>query len=102
MRLICTLILSFFLVSPTAAQDTQSKTLTLDGADFAFQVSKTPDGKDFGYFVPSSRWPSSSDLSTLIYVCWENYRSEFNREHVMVQEAITSTWEKHSKIKFRG
>jgi hypothetical protein len=43
-----------------------------------------------------------SDGHTIIFVCWENYRTNFEKEHQRVREAVTRTWQQNSKIEFRG
>jgi Astacin (Peptidase family M12A) len=90
------------LISTVAWAQEAEKTLELGGTDFSFRVFKTPEGTDFGYFAQNSRWPSSSDGTTIVYVCWENYNKELMREQKIVQDAITSTWQSHSKLQFRG
>jgi len=80
----------------------KEKNITLEGQNFAFTVSTTPDGKEFGYFLDSARWPQSDDGSTTVYACWENYSSEHAKDHELVQSAVTSTWQDHSKLIFRG
>jgi hypothetical protein len=102
MHFVLAVVSAFSFIASAAAQDAQTKTLNLNGTDFSFTVQKTPQGKDFGYFVPGSRWASSVDGTTVIYVCWENYYPEFQREHQLVQDAVTSTWQAKSKIQFRG
>jgi hypothetical protein len=37
--------------------------------DAPYTVQKTPEGKDFGYFVSASRWQSEPDGTTVVYVC---------------------------------
>jgi hypothetical protein len=81
---------------------TKDKPTKLEGQDFAFTVFTTPDGKDFGYFLQSSRWPKSEDGSTTVYVCWENYSTEHAKEYDLVKSSVTSTWQGHSKLVFRG
>ena len=89
------------LCTPVAAQE-QAKTVSVEGADFTYTVQKTPEGKDFGYFVPASRWPSEPDGTSIVYVCWENYSPAARREHRLVRDAVTETWQRHSKLEFRG
>lgn len=80
----------------------KDKNLKIDGQNFSYSVLTTPDGRDFGYFLESSRWPRSDDGSTTVYVCWENYSSERAKDHELVQSAITATWQNHSRLIFRG
>jgi hypothetical protein len=88
--------------SAALSQDFKPIMMNLDGADYAFNVLTTPDGKPYGYFVPSSRWQASADGNTIIFVCWENYRTNFKKGHQEVQEAVAATWQQNSKIEFRG
>jgi Astacin (Peptidase family M12A) len=88
--------------SGTQAQEQQTKTISLNGEDLVVTVLKTVEGNDFGYFVESSLWPKSEEGSTVVYVCWENYRPAFAREHQLVRDAATSTWQQYSKLEFRG
>ncbi len=102
MRFSLAILFGLSVTVPASAQDTQTKTLKLEGRDFSFTVSKTPQGKEFGYFVPSSRWLGATDGTTVVYVCWENYNPSFQREHQLVQDAVTATWQKNSKLQFKG
>ena len=99
-------VLAFLLALPFAAgaiaQQVETKSYNLNGTDFSYTVQKTPEGKDFGYFVLASRWPSAPDGTTVVYVCWENYSSAFAREHKLVQDAVTKTWQENSKLQFKG
>lgn len=101
MPLLIAILAVLALCTPAAAQE-QAKTLQLDGIDFAYTVQKTPEGADFGYFVPKSRWPRESDGTAIVYVCWENYEPAMQREHRLVQRAVEATWQGHSKLEFRG
>jgi hypothetical protein len=65
--------------SAALSQDFKPKPLTLDGKDYGFNVLTTPDGKPYGYFVPQSRWAALADGSTIIFVCWENYSTDFEK-----------------------
>jgi hypothetical protein len=80
----------------------REKPIKLGAEDFSFTVLTTPDGKDFGYFMRSSRWLPSTDGSTVVYVCWENASAQYAREAKLVQDAITATWQDHSKVTFVG
>src|ERR1700730_11554615 len=62
--LICVAIYPIPFFSRAYAQNTEQKAFNLNGTDFTYMVQKTPEGKDFGYFVPASRWPSAADGST--------------------------------------
>ena len=72
------------------------------GSSFVYTVPKPAEGENFGYFVPASRWPSEPDGTTIVYVCWENYSPAMLREHQLVHDAVTDSWQKHSKLEFRG
>ncbi len=100
--LIIVILIANFGGSAALSQDFKTIKRSLDGKDYSFNVFTTPDGKDYGYFVPQTRWLASADGSTVIFVCWENYRSAFKNEHQKVQAAVTATWEQNSKIEFRG
>ena len=93
---------AIFGASAALSEDFKPITLSLDATDYAFSALTTPDGKDYGYFLPSSRWRTSEDDHTIIFVCWENYRTNFKQEHQKVQEAVTAAWQQNSKIEFRG
>jgi hypothetical protein len=100
--LLIAILVAIFGGSAALSQDFKPRTLTLDGKDYTYNVLTTPDGKDYGYFAPSARWHASADGSTVIFVCWENYRTTFEKEHQEVKEAVTATWQQNSKIQFRG
>lgn len=102
MPVVIVVLLALSFVTAALAQGTETKTYNFEGKDFSFEVQKTQQGKDYGYFVPTSRWPSAADGTTVIYVCWENYSPAFTREHTLVQDAVTGTWQKYSKLQFRG
>jgi hypothetical protein len=91
-----------FFASSAASQEFQPKTVNVQGVEFSYSVLKTDQGKEFGYFVMNSRWPSSPDGLTEIHVCWEDYRPAYQREYRLVQEVITETWQKHSKLRFKN
>lgn len=92
-----------FLPETSLAQfSSKERTIKLDGQDFAFSVSTTQDGKEFGYFLPSARWPRSADGTTTVYVCWESPSSAFSNDYKAVESAATSTWQDHSRLIFRG
>ncbi len=89
------------LCMPVAAQE-RAKTVPVQGSSFVYTVPKPAEGENFGYFVPASRWPSEPDGTTIVYVCWENYSPAMLREHQLVHDAVTDSWQKHSKLEFRG
>jgi hypothetical protein len=89
------------LCSPVAARE-EAKTVTVEGVDFVYTIQKTPAGEDFGYFVATSQWPGEADGTTIVFVCWENYSPAMEREHRLVQDAVTGSWQKHAKLEFRG
>ncbi len=90
------------MFSASAIAQEQSQMATLVGRHFLYTIQTTPEGQDFGFFVPSSRWPHEKDGVTIVYVCWENYTPAMQRETQLVQEAVTGTWQMYSKIEFRG
>jgi hypothetical protein len=97
------ILLGVFLLSPARAEFVSGeKAVMLDGQEFSFNVLRTGDGRDFGYFQPSSRWPKSLDGKTYIYVCWENKADEYQTERETVRTAIESTWQNHSNLQFLG
>ncbi len=102
MRFILAIIFTLSLLASANAQGTQTRTFNFNGKDFSFTVLKTPKGKDYGYFVPASRWQSADDGTTAVYVCWENYSPGLQREHKLVQDAVTDTWQMHSLLQFKG
>lgn len=67
------------------SQGFKKKTLNLDGKNYAFEVRTTADDKPYGYFDPGTQWIAEPDGSTVVYVCWENYRVDFKKEHQLVQ-----------------
>jgi hypothetical protein len=59
--------------------------------------------RDFGYFFENLRWPAESSGETIIFVCWEDQAVlKYPNETGWVKDAIRISWEKHSRIKFRG
>lgn len=84
--------------APAAAEEQPA----LKERDFVYTAQKTPEGKEFGYFVTKSRWPGNDDGATIVYVCWESHSPAMQRERKLVQDAVANTWEKYSKIEFRG
>ena len=59
--------------------------------------------QDFGYFFSDTQWPKEGDGKTIIYVCWErNLLENFPNETAWVKSAIRDSWQKHSRIEFRG
>lgn len=51
----------------------------------------------YGYFYDPSKW-----AFTTIPVCWENPSDTFANEMTMVRDAVASSWEKHSRLRFTG
>ena len=94
--------LAVLAISTSAFAQEPATTAPLANRDFVYTVQKTPEGKDFGYFLTKSRWPHKSDGTAIVYVCWENYDAAMQREHKLVQDAVADTWQKHSKLEFRG
>jgi hypothetical protein len=102
MRVGLTALICMLFPLTASAQDEQVRELNLNGENFSYLVQKTPEGKDFGYFSPASKWPGAVDGTTTVYVCWENYDPALEREHNLVRESVTNTWEKYSKLQFKG
>ena len=88
MPFVLTFLITLMFGSAAAAQGQETKTYNLNGKDFSFTVQKTPEGKDFGYFVPASRWPSEADGTTNVYVCWENFSPSFPRLNNRTPQAL--------------
>jgi Astacin (Peptidase family M12A) len=97
-----TVSLAIFADSAALAQGFKPISLNLEGKQYSFQVLATPEGKRYGYVDLSTRWPVSANGSTVIYVCWENSNSDSGKERQEVQEAITNTWRRNSKLEFKG
>lgn len=51
----------------------------------------------YGYILESSIW-----RSTDIQVCWENENSQFSKQRANVKDVIEKTWERYSKLDFKG
>jgi hypothetical protein len=102
MHCVLAVLLALSFTTAATGQQFETRSYNLDGKNFSFVIQKTPEGKDFGYFLLASSWPSDEDGTTTVYVCWENYSPAFAREHKLVQNAITDTWQKHSKLHFKG
>lgn len=61
------------------------------------------DAKDFGYVFRDLIWPKENDGRTVVFVCWEpNILSQYSKETKWVQEAVTKSWQEHSRLEFRG
>lgn len=54
-------------------------------------------GVPYAYILSSTVWPSPN-----IPVCWENPSAGFATEMGWVQDAISKSWERHSKLRFGG
>src|SRR5437879_5917272 len=91
-----------FMGSLGLAQEFKQRTVTLDGSEFSVEVFTTPDAKEYGYFVPGSRWPKQPNDTTIIFVCWQDYKPEFREEYDLIQQGVKASWQDHSKIEFRG
>ncbi len=100
--LIIPILIAIFGGSAALSQDFKPITRSLDGTNTELYVFKKPNGEDYGYFVPKTRWPASPDGSTVVFVCWENDSTTFKNEHQKVQAAVTATWQQNSKIQFLG
>ncbi len=95
--------IALFTPARVGAQDGGfSKTVRLNGADYSLEVSQTPKGEEYGYFMPGSEWPKDFDGLAAVQVCWENPAPEFERERALVRDAVQSTWVKYSRLEFRG
>jgi astacin (peptidase family M12A) len=102
MYLVLVVLVELLILGSASAEEQQVKTFSLEGKDYSFTVQKTPEGKEYGYAVIASRWPSAADGTTVVYVCWENPNTAFQRERKLVQDAVTDTWQKHSRLQFKG
>ena len=61
------------------------------------------EAKDFGYFFDGLQWLKESGGKTIIFVCWETpVLATYPRETQWVRSAVTDSWQKHSRIEFRG
>ena len=61
------------------------------------------EAKDFGYFFDGLQWPKEAGGQTIIFVCWEKpVLTTYPREAQWVRSAVTDSWQKHSRIEFRG
>ena len=78
--------------------------LTLDHAA-AVPPSTPPEGivhiKNRSYFLSSAKWPRGSSGSFAIPVCWESGVPD-SQERGWVRDAVTQSWQLHSKIVFIG
>lgn len=102
MPFVLAFLVAFAVMGSATAQQPLQRVLTSNSMDQQITAQQTPDGKKFGYFMPASRWPSAEDGTTVVYVCWENYDQIFQAERELVQEAVLNTWQKHSKLVFKG
>jgi hypothetical protein len=61
------------------------------------------EAKDFGYFFEGLQWPKESGGEAIIFVCWERpVLATYPRETQWVRSAVTDSWQKYSRIEFRG
>ena len=96
-------LISASLVSVARSQFvTADKAVKADGQEFSYSILKSPDGKEFGYFKVSSRWPRSQDGKTYVYVCWEDGSNEYQDERSSVRGAVERTWQASSNLQFLG
>lgn len=51
----------------------------------------------FGFVLRKSKWPKNE-----IPVCWENGSPADSKWREIVQDAVATTWEKHSQLRFTG
>lgn len=58
--------------------------------------------KDYGWFFSSTQWPAAPGGDTIIFVCWEQRAAPYPIEKTWVRSAISQSWQKHSRIQFRG
>lgn len=59
--------------------------------------------KEFGWVFPDKIWPKEASGQTIIFVCWEKpVIKDFAKEVQWVQAAILASWQKNSRIEFRG
>jgi hypothetical protein len=88
--------------SAAVATQTQARAADQSGSmsnklNFA-PVAKNVSG--FAYMLRATAWTWKPFEAHLLYVCWENPQSNFSSQMAAVQQAITSTWQAHSSIKF--
>jgi hypothetical protein len=69
--------------------------------DFVFS-GKPSQFDDYGYAVIGAEWKFSPGDERVIYVCWENPTQENASARGWVQDQIEKTWQKHTKLEFRG
>ncbi len=69
--------------------------------DFVF-TGKPSQFEDYGYLVKASGWTFKPGEKRIIYVCWENPTSENASARNWIQDQIEKTWQKHTKLDFRG
>jgi hypothetical protein len=61
------------------------------------------DNQEFGYVFETLIWPKEESGQTIIYVCWEEkVLPKYAKEAEWVRSAVTESWQKHSRIEFRG
>lgn len=53
-----------------------------------------------GYFLRGSDWPEGRNRNFPVSVCWENPTPEDADERAAVREAVTQSWERHSRLRF--
>jgi hypothetical protein len=61
------------------------------------------ENKDFGYVFPDKIWLKEDNGQTIIFVCWEKpVIKDFTKEVHWVQTAILASWQRNSRIVFKG
>jgi Astacin (Peptidase family M12A) len=69
--------------------------------DFVFS-GKPSQFDDYGYAVIGAEWKFKPGEDRIIYVCWENPTQENALAREWVRDQIEKTWQKHTKLEFRG
>src|SRR5262245_27864507 len=89
----CAILFGASSISPSLAQFVDK-----EGAERV-----TIDAQDFGYVFRNAIWPSERNGDTIVFVCWEpGVLKTFPNEAKWVQTAVSDSWQKHSRIQFRG
>ncbi|MFS8977248.1 M12 family metallopeptidase [Cupriavidus necator] len=78
-------------------RDIVNKATSLAAIPPEFIMTSNPHVKPYGATLATARWGANT-----IYVCWENPDPAFSEAMSWVREAVRSSWEKYSKLKFPG
>lgn len=102
--LIVFLFVSCVCVGLLAIEQARPPALRVEVLPFGQRVSTSVDEQGrsvielpFGSVLRSAVWPKLA-----IPVCWENPHSLSGENQVLVQKAVTETWQRESKIQFLG